>query len=174
MVVSTRKFTVVGLGLMGLISLVGPAQGQQAGDPAVRKTNSQAPAANAPKPLTPAIIGCVDIGAVFKGYDKVKVNSEEFKAAVIAKKNDLMKLMSEAQQESELMAKMLPGSVEFKKHEDRITELKAKHEAAREQYEREFTLREAEMLANLYKEISAMVGRVAQYKGMNYILRLLE
>src|SRR5439155_3413285 len=112
-----------------------------------------------------ALIGSVDMAVVFKGYDKVKVNSEEFKAAVMAKKNELMKFMAEAQQESEMLAKLTPGTVDFKKHEDRITQLKAQHEASREQYEREFTLREAEMLATLYKEIQAMVGRVAQHYG---------
>ena len=45
-------------------------------------------------------------------------------------------------------------------------------EALREQSEREFTLREAEMLATLYKEIQAMVSRVAQYRGMTYIMRV--
>jgi Skp family chaperone for outer membrane proteins len=158
----------VGLGVVGLAVLVGSSLGQQL-DPAVRKATSQA---SAPKPPAPPVIGSVDMAAIFKGYDKVKVNSEEFKAAVMAKKGELMKFMTEAQQESEMLAKMTPGSVDFKKHEDRITQLKAQHEASREQYEREFTLREAEMLATLYKEIQAMVARIAQYKGMTYIVRV--
>jgi Skp family chaperone for outer membrane proteins len=169
MVVSTRAIAAVGLGVVGMAVLVGPSLGQQSQDPAIKKAASQA---TAPRPPAPATVGSVDIAAVFKGYDKVKVNSEEFKSAVMAKKGELMKFMSEAQQESEMLAKMTPGSVDFKKHEDRITQLKAQHEASREQYEREFTMREAEMLATLYKEIQAMVGRIAQYKGMTYIVRV--
>ena len=149
---------------MGLAVLVGPTLGQQPQDPAVRKAATQAAAA-APQPPAPVTVGCVDIGAIFKGYDKVKANSEEFRAAVMAKKNELMKFMAEAQQESETLAKLTPGSVDFKKHEDRITQLKAQHEASREQYEREFTSSEAEMIATLYKEIQAMVGRIAQFRG---------
>ncbi len=83
-----------------------------------------------------------------------------------------MKFMTEAQQESEMLAKLAPGSVDYKKHEDRITQLKAQHEALREQSEREFTVREAEMLATLYKEIQAMVQRMARYRGMTYIIRV--
>jgi outer membrane protein len=169
MVVSTRAIAAVGLGVVGMAVLVGPSLGQQPQDPAVRKTATQA---TAPKPPAPATVGCVDISAIFKGYDKVKVNSEEFKTAVMAKKGELMKFQAEAQQETEMLAKMTPGSVDFKKHEDRITQLKAQHEASREQYEREFTMREAEMLATLYKEIQAMVGRIAQYQGLTYVVRV--
>jgi len=174
MVVSTRAIVVLGLGVVGLSVLVGPTLGQQPQDPAVRKTATQAtaPATAAPKPPPPATVGSVDIAAIFKGYDRVKVNSEEFKAAVMAKKGDLMKIMTEAQQESEMLAKMTPGSLDFKKHEDRITHLKAQGEASRETYEREFTMREAEMLATLYKEIQSMVGRVAKHRGMTYVVRV--
>jgi Skp family chaperone for outer membrane proteins len=171
MVVSTRAIVAVGFSVVGLAVVVGPSLGQQQPDPAVRKTTTQAAAAT-PKPPAPAIIGCVDMGAIFKGYDKVKFNSEEFKSAVMSKKGDLMKLMSEAEQEAQMLAKMTPGSVDYKKHEDRITQLKAQHEASREQYEREFTLREAEMLASLYKEIQSMVSRVAKSQGMTYIVRV--
>jgi outer membrane protein len=173
MVVSTRAMAALGIGTLGLAVLIGPALGQQAQDRAVQKATTQATAPGTkPQPPVPVTVGCVDMSAVFKGYDKVKVNSEEFKAAVLAKKGELMKCMAEAQQESETLAKLTPGSVDFKKHEDRISELKAKHEASREQYEREFTLREAEMLGTLYKEIQSMVSRVAQFKGFNYVVRV--
>jgi outer membrane protein len=173
MVVSTRTMAALGIGTLGLAVLIGPALGQQPQDSAVRKATTQATAPGTkPAPPVPVTVGCVDMSAVFKSYDKVKVNSEEFKAAVLAKKNELMKFMAEAQQESETLAKLTPGSVDFKKHEDRISELKAKHEASREQYEREFTLREAEMLGTLYKEIQSMVSRIAQFRGFNYVVRV--
>jgi len=171
MVVSIRAIGAMGLGLLGLAVLVGPTLGQQPQDPAVRKATTQAAAA-APQPPTPVTVGCIDVGAIFKGYDKVKANTEEFRAAVMAKKNELMKLMAEAQQESETIAKLTPGSVDFKKHEDRITQLKAQSEASREQYEREFTLREAEMIATLYKEVQSMVGRIAKFRGFVYVVRV--
>jgi outer membrane protein len=172
MVVSPRARVALGLGFLGLIVYGTPALSQQPQDPAVRKAATTQGTGAKPQPPVPVTVGCVDMSAVFKGYDKVKVNSEEFKAAVLAKKNELMKFMADAQQESETLAKLTPGSVDFKKHEDRISELKAKHEASREQYEREFTLREAEMLATLYKEIQSMVGRIAQFKGFNYVVRV--
>jgi outer membrane protein len=171
MVVSIRAIGAMGLGLLGVAVLAGQTFGQQPQDAAVRKATTQAAAA-APQPPTPVTVGCIDVGAIFKGYDKVKANTEEFRAAVMAKKNELMKLMADAQQESETLAKLTPGSVDYKKHEDRITQLKAQSEASREQYEREFTLREAEMIATLYKEVQSMVGRIAKYRGFVYVVRV--
>ena len=159
MIVSSRSFVALGLGVIGVGLLVGPSLGQQ------EKTA---------KPATPAppIIGTVDIGAVLKGYEKVKVLSEEFKAAAMAKSNELMKLQAEAQQEAEMLQKMTPGSPDYKKHEDKISSLKAQHDAGREQAQRDFSLREAEMMATLYKEINQWVVHIANFRGMNYVFRV--
>ncbi len=172
MVVSSRAIVAVGLGLAGLGLMVGPTHGQQ--DNSVHRTasGSATVASPAPKAPPPALVGWVDMAAVFKGYEKVKAQSEEFKAAVSVRQKELMKYTADAQQESEMLAKMTPGSVDFKKHEDKITQLKAQYEAGREQAEREFTLREAEMLSSLYKDISSMVGRVAQYRGFTFVVRV--
>lgn len=71
-----------------------------------------------------------------------------------------------------MLSKMTPGSVDAKKIEDRITQLKAQIEAGREQAQRDFALRESEMLAALYKEVQDMVARIAEYKGMNYVVQV--
>ena len=120
----------------------------------------------------PPVIGTVDIEAVFKGYDKVKAQQEEFKAAAMAKHNELMKFQTEAQEEAQKLSKLTPNSVDAKKCEDRITQLKAQLEAGREQAQRDFALRESEMLATLYKEVQEMVGLIAQYKKMTYIVQV--
>ncbi|WP_406700304.1 OmpH family outer membrane protein [Singulisphaera sp. Ch08] len=168
MVVSSRAVAAVSLGLIGVMALASSSQGQQQ-DVAVRKTTTQSAAGPAPAPAT---FGSIDMTAVFKGYDKVKVSGEEFKAAVMLKKKDLMGIMQQMQQESESLAKMTPGSSDALKIEDKLTQLKASNEAGREQAEREFALREAEMLATLYKEIQSMVTRVAKFRGMTYVLRV--
>jgi len=175
MVVSSRAIVAVGLGLVGVVCLVGPSFGQQQ-DGAVRKTNAQtaAPAAarTKPQPPAPAIIGTVDIEAVFKNYDKVKAQQEEFKAAAMEKQKELLKLQTEAQEEASKLQKLTPGSMDAKKIEDRLTQLKAQMEAGREQAQRDFALRESDMLATLYKEVQATVAQVAEYRGMTYIVQV--
>ena len=53
-----------------------------------------------------------------------------------------------------------------------MTELKARHEAGREQAEREFAQRQAEAMATLYKEIQEMVKKIAQWRKMNYVVKV--
>ena len=169
MVISSRAIVAVGLSVVGLALLVGPSLGQQQ-DGGVRRTASPSTATPA-APITP-VIGTIDMDAVFKNYDKVKVSSEEFKAAALARKGELQKIQADAQQEAEILAKLTPGTEDFKKHENRVTELKAKFEAGREQAERDFAAREAEAMATLYKEVQAMVARIAQWRKMTYIVKV--
>ena len=171
MVASSRGILAIGLGLAGLAYLVAPTLGQvPQQDGSVRKTTSPTPA-TPPAPVAP-VIGTVDIELVFKSYEKVKVSNKDYNAALLARKNELMRIMSEAQEEAQMLSKFAPGTDDYKKHEDRVTELKARHEAGREQAEREFAQRQAEAMATLYKEIQEMVKKVAQWRKMNYVVRV--
>jgi outer membrane protein len=170
MVVSSRAIVVASLGVLGVALLVGPSLGQQK-DSSVSKTSSQPPA-NSAKPPAPAAFGTIDMTAVFKNYDKVKYTSEEFQAAALAKKNELMKIMTEMQTVSESLANLKPGTPDYKKHEDRMSMLKAQGEAGRESAEREFAMREATMLATIYKEVQEMVAAVAKLRKMTYVMRV--
>ncbi len=169
MVISSRAILAMGLCTVGLGLLVGPSLGQQQ-DSGVRRTASTASAG--PAVPVPPVIGTIDMDAVFKNYEKVKVSSEEFKAAALARKADLQKIQQEAQQEGEILAKLTPGTEDFKKHENKVTELKARFDAGREQAERDFASREAEAMATLYKEVQAMVARVAQWRKMTYVVKV--
>jgi Skp family chaperone for outer membrane proteins len=175
MVVSSRAFAMLGLGLFTLCGPARPASAQQAQDGAVRKAASQgaspaaAPASSTP---VPPVIGTVDVEAVFKGYDKVKTQQEEFKAAAMGKHNELLKYQTEAQEVAQQLSKLTPNSIDAKKCEDKMTQHKAQLEAGREQAQRDFALRESEMLATLYKEVQEMVGLIAQYKKMTYVVQV--
>jgi Skp family chaperone for outer membrane proteins len=171
MVASSRGILAIGIVSVGLALLVGRAsvQGQQQ-DGSVQKAASPA-AQKFPTPTAP-IIGTVDLELVFKNYDKVKVSNKEYNAALLARKNELMRIMSEAQEEAQMLAKLAPGSEDYKKHENRVTELKARHEAGREQAEREFAQRQAEAMGTLYKEIQEMVKQLALKRKMNYVVKV--
>jgi Skp family chaperone for outer membrane proteins len=169
MVISARAIATTGLCSLGIAFLVGPSLGQQPDTRVSRTAGSTTPAPAAP---IPPVIGTVDLDAVFKNYEKVKVSSEEFRAAAMSKKEELIKIQNEAQQVGEMLAKLTPGTDDFKKHENRVTQLKAQYEAGRESAEREFASREAEAMATLYKEIQTMVGRVAKWRKMTYIVKV--
>lgn len=174
MVLSSRLIAALGLGAAGAFCLVAPimGQGQPPQDRTVHRTAAAGTAPAGFKDPVAPMIGTVDLEAVFKGYEKVKAQAEEFNAAAMAKKKDLMKIQSEMAQEAEMLGKLAPGSDDFKKRENHITELKAKMEAGREQAEREFSAREAESMATLYKEIQVMVQKIAEQRRFNYIVRV--
>jgi Skp family chaperone for outer membrane proteins len=176
MVLSPRGVLAIGLSLAGVAYLVAPSLGQapqqQKSDGGVRPAANPnpAPATTPPPPVAP-VFGTIDLDFVLKNYEKVKASSRELSAAVNVRRGELMKIESEARQEMEMMQKLQPGTADYKKREDHITELKARMEAGREQAQRDFTLREAEMMSTIYKEIQGMTGRVATWRGMNYVLR---
>ena len=172
MVASSRGILAIGLGLTGLAILVAPTLGQpQQKDGAVRKAASPTASTKWPTPIAP-VIGTVDLELVFKSYHKVAQSNKEYSAALMARKNELMKIMSEAQEESQMLSKLAPGTEDYRKHENKVTQLKAQHEAGREQAEREFALRQAEAMATLYKEIQEMVKMLAKERNMNYVVKV--
>src|SRR5690606_24377785 len=103
----------------------------------------------------------IDLDAVFKSYEKVKYADEEFKAAMNAKRGDLLKLQNELAQEAEVLQRYAPGQEEYQKQEFKLSELKARLEATREQAERDFQRREAETMATLYNEVTEVAKRIA-------------
>jgi outer membrane protein len=173
MIVSSRASFMWGFGLIGLGLITGSVFGQAgAQDRNVQRSASQTGAASAPAASAPLSIGTVDFDKVFKDYEKVEVLKKEFQSAAMSKRNDLMKISAQAQEEMTVIQKLDPRSPDYKKHENKITQLKAELEANREQAERDFSLREAEMLATIYKEIQDMVRRVAQFKHLTYVIKV--
>jgi Skp family chaperone for outer membrane proteins len=172
--VSRRQIWAIGLSLAGVLYLVAPSQGQAPkGDRSVQAANGTANGNRPPGTSTapaPTILGSIDLDYVFKNYDKVKAATKELGTAFQIRKGDLMKLDNEARQEVEMMQKMQPGTDDYRKHENKITELKAKMEAGREQAEREMTLRQAETMATLYKEIQVYAQWVAQRRGITHVM----
>lgn len=179
MTITSRATSALGIGLIAAGIFAIPALGQApGGDPGVRKAGTQPAAATAPAAAAPAVpkpvaavFGTIDMELIFKNADKVKALQEEFKAAAMAKQNELVKIQTELQEEAQKLQKMTPNSIDAKKIEDRMTQLKAQFEAGREQAQRDFALRESEMLATLYREIQDMVRRIAVYRGMTYIVQ---
>lgn len=171
-----RKILAIGLSLAGVIYLVGPSQGQAPkGDNGVRAAanngaNTGTRAAGSLAPATATVVGTIDLDKVLKNYDKVKAAMKDLNSQIQIRKGELMKYDDEGRQEMELMRKFQPGSPDYRKHEDKLTELKAKIEAGREQYQRELELRQAETMAILYQEVQTYAGWVAKQRGITHVM----
>jgi outer membrane protein len=81
-----------------------------------------------------------------------------------------MKFDEEGRAEMDMMRKFQPGSADYRKHEDRVTELKAKIEATKEQYSREMEIKNAETMAILYKEVQAYAAWVAKQRRITIVM----
>jgi outer membrane protein len=167
---SRQTAVACGVGVTLLMSavLVARSSGQ---DPAVRQTSTSSQTAGRPQ-MSPAVIGSIDMEAVFKGYKKVEFLKDEIEVAAKAKQAQLTKLMSEAQQVAKEMESLQPGSEDFKAHDAKLTEYRVQLDTAREQAQKEFAEREAKALATIYKEIEQVVKRVAVYNKMSYVVRV--
>jgi outer membrane protein len=165
----------IGLGMAGVIYLGAPSRGQAPkGDTRVQAAANGAANGNRPSgtftPPAPTVLGTIDLDYVFKNYDKVKAVTKELGTAAQMRKADLMRLENEGRQEVEMLQKIQPGSDEYRKRENKITELKAKMEASRESFERELTLRQAETMATLYKDVQAYAQWVAKQRGITHVI----
>ncbi|WZO96288.1 OmpH family outer membrane protein [Isosphaeraceae bacterium EP7] len=171
MSISARVSWALGSGLGGLCLVVVPVLAQQPDAKVQRVATGATTAATAPPAPAVTVLGTIDLEEALRKYDKFKVNSEEFAAAVQARKADLMQIMNDAKLASEKMSKLAPSSPDYKKVEIEITSLAAKGEAMKQQSQMEFARREAESVATVYNEIQAMVARVAPYRKITHVIK---
>lgn len=167
MPIKSRLAFTVGLGLVGLMALVGRSSGQQ--DGGVQKASSS-PAAGV-KASAVAVIGTIDMESALKQYEKYKSEMDAMKAEVLGREKDLMKISEEGKQVGDMMGKFQPGSPDFKRLENKLSQLKAQFQVAREQAQSELAQREADVLAKIIGEIQGMSAAVAKRHGMTFVVR---
>jgi outer membrane protein len=132
-------------------------------------------AAPSPVPLqVPVAIGTVDMDRIFKRYKKVKelADREKADADADAMQARLNLISVDAQEESALLSKLVPGTDDHRKHENRLTELKARYDREREEAERVLARRESRNLVSLYKEIQIAITSVAKVRGLTYVVKM--
>lgn len=172
---TNRALVVAGLGLGALVGLVArPSLGQS--DKDVKR--SAAPAANgqgqrAPAPaLTAAIVGSLDMERAIQDYEKYKESSAKFQADALKSQGDLQQLLTEAKGYADQAERFKPGTPEFTKLSDRITEVKAKYAAEKEKLQAQFTLQESSSVADIYNDVRRMTEAVAKQKGMTFVVQV--
>ena len=169
MAISSRAGWALGLGVLGVAAWVGVSHGQ--GDGSVQKTSGNGTATTTAKAV-PAVLGSIDLETVFRGYEKTKFHMEQLKADAMAKEGQLKGYIAQAKDVAKEMEALQPGSKDFKDRDAKLTQLKANLQAVKESAQREFGMKEGEIMATFYKEVQVMCSRVARAKGMTYIVRV--
>lgn len=165
MSMSSRVALAAGL---GLVCFLGGGWGSSSRGQDTGKAAAPAPAA----PPAAVRIGCIDMERVFKEYKRFKVTTEQFKADATAKQGELTKIMSTMRQLASELEGLQPGGNDYKAKEAEMTRLKVELEAQREQAQTEFARREAEALAEIYKEVQAMTAAVARANKFTYVVKV--
>lgn len=162
------------MGFTGLVSAQQTAQdrGVQRTATNTGATAAAASSAGTPTQGLPSVIGSIDMDTVFENYEKVKKSSEEIQAKALAKQNELQKMVADMKAAAEKQASLSPTSPEFKKFDQQLTQMKIEAQAFQENIQKELAQLEAEALASLYREIQSMTGRVAVWRGMNYVVKV--
>jgi outer membrane protein len=158
---SSRTAWALGLGLLSVTFLVGQSLGQAGGSPKAEQP-----------PPPPATLATIDIKAVIDGYDKAKFLNDQFQVEVRARQGELAKMGAKGQQLAKEMENFALGSAEYKDRENQVTKVRVELQAAREQAEREFAQKEADAMAQIYKEIQVMVKAVAEYYHYKYVVKV--
>jgi outer membrane protein len=171
MPIKWRLALTAALSLVGLFALAGHSSGQNPQDGGVQKTAATNQPA-APKPVTPAVVGSIDLDAVLKGYEKFKSQTEAMKVDMIARQKDLMKIEEQAKTVGEQSSKFQPGTPDYKRLEGQFAQLKAQLQVATEQAQSEFQQREADMIAGIFNVVQAMTAAVAQRHRMTFVVRV--
>jgi Skp family chaperone for outer membrane proteins len=161
----------MGLLASGLAGFAADAFGRQDTDKEASSTDAAPPTAALAPPVR---IATVRVSDVFKEYEKCKSLSERFKDEVMAKKRELAKFVDRAKREADVLGTLTQGTAAYQECEARIKKLKEEHETLRAKCEAEFTRKEAELLAQLYKEIRWATGVIAQERGLTVVLRSPE
>jgi Skp family chaperone for outer membrane proteins len=129
-------------------------------------------AASKPIPLqVPVAIGTVDMDRIFERYKKVKEIADREGVDRDVMRAKLALIFVDVQQESGLLSKLAPGTDEYRQHENRLRELKARYDREREQAEQDFARRESRHLVSIYREIQEAITSVAKARGLTYVVK---
>jgi RNA polymerase sigma factor (sigma-70 family) len=119
-----------------------------------------------------AVIGSIDMDAVFKRWVQVGRSQKAQKAALDAARKRLAKLQADAESGRARMQRLGPDSAEYRAAEDRLTALKGRIESEREAAQRDYERLQARELARLLEEIQQVIATVAGDKSLDYVVKV--
>jgi Skp family chaperone for outer membrane proteins len=178
------KFATLVAGLVVFSSQAAQAQNPGgnfgAGAPGTGVPGAGAPAAGAPAAGGPSPgqnaprfgVAVVDVTYIFKNYQRFNAMMNQMKTDVEATEKALAEERRLINQEVELLnSKFQPGTPEFQREDDRITELKTKFNLKMTKQRKEFLDREAKIYYQAHLEVNDAVKYYALRHNLGLVLR---
>lgn len=164
-----RKLLIPSAVLACLASVFVNAYGQNSSTGSTKRTAPAATAAPAAEP--PHKIALIDMGRVFKEYNKIDALKEDWKSEFSVSEDQAKKMSSQIQKLVEEMKLFKTGSAEFIKLEKQQTQLTAEFQSFQKNAQRDLIRKEAELLKTVYLEAMEVVGKFADKFGYTMVMR---
>jgi Skp family chaperone for outer membrane proteins len=118
-----------------------------------------------------AVIGSIDMDAVFRQYIKVRRSKERLDAMLNDAREHLAKLKEDAKAIHAKMQRFSPGSSNYDALQDRLRTVNGDMERQREKYNRDLELANARDMAELYENARDVIAAVARTRGLDYVIK---
>lgn len=164
-----RKLLIPSAVLACLASVFVNAYGQNSSTGSTKRAAPAATAAPAAEP--PHKIALIDMGRVFKEYNKIDALKEDWKSEFSVSEDQAKKMSSQIQKLVEEMKLFKTGSAEFIKLEKQQTQLTAEFQSFQKNAQRDLIRKEAELLKTVYLEAMEVVGKFADRFGYTMVMR---
>ena len=150
-----------------------PASQVKAGltPPSEARKGEKKSALSAPNPPASAI-GSINMDVVLKRSVKFQRESRRLSGDLNHERERLKNLEGEVKELFEQMRRRDARTPASDADEQKIANLKSQIEAGREIAQREFTRREAQMMAGLLQEIQQTIAALAKSRGINYVVKV--
>jgi Skp family chaperone for outer membrane proteins len=136
---------------------------------------AQAPAGGAAPTAgaaTPMRIGAVDIEKIFDGYEKTRFLKKQLETEMVARNAELTKLRSGLTALGQELQGLDPNGNDFRTKEAEATKLNAELTASMQQAKADFSRKQAEALATIYKDVQSMSDLVMQHYGFQMVVKV--
>jgi Skp family chaperone for outer membrane proteins len=144
----------------------GVAGGQPQGPP----TGGGAPRQNSGAPVRGAVVAVIDLNNVMNNYVTAKKQVEDLQTAGMAADTELRKANNDIEKLKEQLKDLKPGSGDFKRIEEEITQRMSDLKVTASFKQRDFQERQMKAMYLIYREISEEVKRYSQANGIMLVM----
>jgi Skp family chaperone for outer membrane proteins len=118
-----------------------------------------------------AMVGSINMDAVWERYGKVRQIQERMDADRADAKEQLAKLQSDIKAMALRIGRPEPGGADDRAPEDQLKALKRKYEVQSDLFERDLTQRQARESAGVLEDVQEAIAAIAKAKGMDYVVK---
>lgn len=116
-------------------------------------------------------IGLIDMGYVFREYDKNKILNEELMLELQEAEGKMKQMVATLQAAQQQLKQLKEGTPEFAEREKKYAEMTTKFNTDQTMMKRDLQKKNAKITHTIYQEVQDAVARLARHNGYTLVLR---